>query len=214
MTNRERENKTLSFSKFHDRGAVEETFYPWTLTAERFTREGIPTEITNEITDITNDCKRVENELEKYLNVQWGESIFNYEKYLGFDPVRRVSFTLPFRRFEEIIIEDNAEYMIQQDIFGRYMKHFKNQERIVEYKHVVENEEDWKRLKERGDRELRKYYTDEKIEKAYGPLVEGHQRGDYSVRMNIEGFFWTPRGSWVLNHICMLFMTILKCCMT
>ena len=53
--------------------------------------------------------------------------------------------------------------------------------------------EDWQLMKERADKELEDYFTDEAIEKAYLPIKEGHDRGDYSIRMNIEGFFWVPR---------------------
>ena len=45
---------------------------------------------------------------------------------------------------------------------------------------------------ERGDREL-ETFTDEAIRQAYEPLKEAHDRGDYSIRLNLEGFFWTPR---------------------
>ena len=40
---------------------------------------------------------------------------------------------------------------------------------------------------------MEKYFTDEAIDAAYGHLKEGHDRGDYSIRLNIEGFFWVPR---------------------
>ena len=40
MTNRERERLTLDFGK-PDRGVIQETFYPWTLTVDRYEREGI-----------------------------------------------------------------------------------------------------------------------------------------------------------------------------
>lgn len=41
MTTRERERLTLDFGK-PDRGSVEETFYPWDLTAQNFLDEGVP----------------------------------------------------------------------------------------------------------------------------------------------------------------------------
>ena len=48
-------------------------------------------------------------------------------------------------------------------------------------------------MKEHAAKELAQHFTDEKIALAYGPLEEAHSRGDYSVRLNLEGFFWTPR---------------------
>lgn len=193
MTNRERENMTLSFSKPLDRGSVEETFFPWTLTIEKFMKEGLPYDIASDLMDVANSLKANKNELEKYLNVIWGEKILKYENYLGFDPVRRVSFTLPFRRFEESILEDTPEYLTKLDIYGRRFKYHKNSGLAEEIKHVVSSEEDWKRLKEHGDRELEEYYTSVNIEKAYLPLKRKHDQGDYTVRLNVEGFFWTPR---------------------
>ena len=193
MTNRGRENATLSFLKPNDRGAVEETFFPWTLTLERFAKEGLPPSLAEGIKDIVNDSGVQESGLEKYLNVAWGEGIFNYEKYLGFDPVRRVGFTLPFRIFEEKIIEDTPGFVIKSDRAGKQLKCYKQSGLVEELKQVVACEEDWKKLKEHSERELAEHFTDEKIKKAYSSLREGHQRGDYSIRMNIEGFFWTPR---------------------
>lgn len=193
MTHRERENATLTFLKPDGRGAVEETFFPWTLTVERFAKEGLPSAIAEGILDIVNDSSIKDEGLEKYLNVAWGDGILHYEKHFGFDPVRRVSFTLPFRRFEERVIEDTPGYIVKSDRVGRQLKYYKQSGLVEESRQVVTCGDDWKKLKEHGDRELAAYYTDEKIAKAYSPLRAGHQRGDYSIRMNIEGFFWTPR---------------------
>jgi hypothetical protein len=55
MTNRERELKTLGFQKVESRGSVQETFYPWALTAQRFKNEGMPAEIADNAKDITNN---------------------------------------------------------------------------------------------------------------------------------------------------------------
>lgn len=193
MTNRERENITLGFGK-PDRGAVEETFYPWVLTTERFIKEGMPREIAEGAKDITNDLVgNKANQTEKYLPVQWGEGVMEYERYLGFDPVRRVHFVLPFRRFEEKILEQTDTYTIKQDIYGRQMYQKAGSDIETEHKPVIETMEDWERLKEHAKGELEKYFTDEAITAAYGSLKEGHDRGDYSIRLNIEGFFWVPR---------------------
>lgn len=203
MTNRDRENATLSFAKFDGRGSVEETFYPWTQTLERFAKEGIPESITNRMLSIAGDSNiinndiadndKIDNDLETYLGVAWGENIINYEKYLGFDPVRRISFNLPFRWTSEEIIEETPEYIIKRERTGRQTKTYKDSGLVVDCRHLVTCEEDWERLKEHADRVLNEYYADKNIEKAYGHLKEGHKRGDYSVRINIEGFFWASR---------------------
>lgn len=194
MTNREREKMTLNFQKPEDRGSVEETFYPWVLTTNRFKTEGMPAEIADGAKDITNNIVgNKANQDEKYLPVNWGEGVMEYEKYLGFDLVRRVHFVLPFRRFEEKIIEQNEKHTIKQDIYGRQVIQHAGSELELDYKPVIETQEDWDRLKEHAEKELELYYTDEIIENTYGPLKEGHDRGDYSIRLNIEGFFWVPR---------------------
>jgi len=193
MTSREREHATLSFFKPVGRGPAEETFFPWTLTIERFAREGLPQEIANNALGLVNNNGAEDESLKKYFNVSWGEGILRYEKYMGFDPVRRVSFILPFRRFDEEIIEETNDYIIKRDCTGKLIKCYKQSNLVEDYRYVVTCEDDWKRLKEHSEKELAKYYTDEIIEKVYGPLKEGHQKGEYSIRMNVEGFFWTPR---------------------
>ena len=194
MTNRERERLTLDFGK-PDRGAVEETFYPWILTCQRFKSEGMPAEIADGAKDITNDIvgKGENDNPEKYLPVNWGEGVMAYEEYLGFDPVRRCHFVLPFRRFEEKLIEETPEYVIKQDIYGRQNKRKTGSEIETEYKPIISSAEDWERMKKHAECELEKYFTDEAIERAYAPLKAGHDRGDYPIRLNLEGFFWVPR---------------------
>lgn len=194
MTNRERERMTLDFQK-PDRGAVEETFYPWVLTTQRYKEEGVPAEIADGAKDITNDIvgKHENDNPEKYLPVSWGEGVMEYEKYLGFDPVRRIHFVLPFRRFEEKVIEETPEHIIKQDVFGRQNIRKLPNGIEIPYKPIIETDDDWKRLKEHGDRELEKSFTEEAIRAAYSPLKEAHDRGDFPIRMNIEGFFWVPR---------------------
>ena len=129
MTNRERAQYTLDFKEPADRGAVLETFFPWKLTFERFVSEGVPADIMN--TEYKSPCP----EAERYMAVGWGEGILNYEKYFGFDSLRRVGLVLPFRRIEE----EYKELLPQK----------------------VECEADWEKLKEYSDRVFEKYFTDE-----------------------------------------------------
>lgn len=104
---------------------------------------------------------------ESFMPIGWGEGIMRYENYFGFDSLRRVSFNFPFRRIEE-------EYKSSLP------------ERVT-------SEADWEKLKEYSNKTFEKYFTDEIIEALYTPLKAGHEAGDYSIRMNIEGFFWLPR---------------------
>lgn len=194
LKNREREKQTLNFQRPEGRGTVAETFYPWVLTTNRFKEEGLPARIADGAKDITNNIVgNKANQDEKYLPVNWGEGVMEYETYLGVDPVRRIYFVLPFRRFEEKIIEETSEHVIRQDIYGRQVIRHAGSELELDYKPVIESQEDWDALKEHAMKELELYFTDEIIENTYGSLKEGHDRGDYSIRLNIEGFFWVPR---------------------
>ena len=194
ITNREREAQTLNFKRLESRGAVEETFYPWVLATQRFREEGMPADIANGAKDITNDIDgNTDNQDEKYLPVQWGDGVMKYEEYLGFDPVRRISFVLPFRRFEEKILEANERYTIRRNLFGAQVIQYAGSELELDHEPVIKTMEDWQKLKAHADKELELYFTDEAIEAAYAPLKAGHDKGEYSIRMNIEGFFWVPR---------------------
>jgi hypothetical protein len=100
---------------------------------------------------------------------------------------------LPFRRFEEMIIEETEEFIIKQEIDGRQRKYYRTRDFAVDHKFAVTCRDDWKRLKERASMELGKYFTSENISRIYGQYQDSHQKGDFSIRMNIEGFFWTSR---------------------
>jgi hypothetical protein len=190
MTSRERENATLLFIKPKDRGSVEETFYPWTATFDRWKKEG---HLENVPDDIFNETGKKVNNADKYLSSLMADGVFKYEKFLGFDGVKRVSFNLPLRPFNKTIIEDTDDYVIQGDDDGWTRKYYKNSSIVETIRPVVTCPEDWYNLKEAAYKELDKYYTDDNIQKIYTRFKDGHEKGDYSLRMNITGFFWTPR---------------------
>lgn len=154
MTNRERERATLNFQKPEDRGTVAETFYPWDLTMDRFCEEGLPKEVWERFSEPPA------GPWEKYFCASFGEPVMAFETGLGFDPVRRVTFHLPYYTGTEM---------------------------------HASTWEEWEAIKEFSRKELEEQFTVENMEKAFAHLKEGHERGDYSIRMNIEGFFWNPR---------------------
>jgi len=104
---------------------------------------------------------------ERFLPTVWGDGVMNYETYFGFDKVRRFYVYFPATHIEE-------EY---KDLLPK----------------KVTCEEDWEKLKEYCDKVYEKYFTDEIIKKLYTPLKEAHEKGEFSIRMAVEGFFWTPR---------------------
>ena len=187
MTNRERERLTLDFGK-PDRGSVQETFYPWTLTVDRYEKEGIDRELC-EGTRRSNDGPG--NQV--YFQSAWGEGVLAYENALGFDPVRRIHFLLPFRHFREELIEQNSRYTLRRDSFGRQMIRKADSPLETVHRNVISDAEDWESLKKFSDGILEREFTDAAIDTAYAGLKEGHDRGDYSIRLNLEGFFWMQR---------------------
>ncbi|MGO9964326.1 MAG: uroporphyrinogen decarboxylase family protein [Acidimicrobiales bacterium] len=194
MKTRDREHATLSFAQPGDRGAVEETFYPWDLTVRRFLHEGLPPAIGEKILEANAGALHTpKNPMEKYLQAAAYEGVFDYEIWLGFDPVRRVALTLPLRGREMEVFEDTPEHTLYKDQGGRVIDLHKQTGVEVNEKYAVSSPEDWFALEELAKKEEASYLTPNAIETIYGPLRDGHARGDYSVRMHIEGFFWTPR---------------------
>ena len=206
MNTRDREHATLSFGDVGARGAVGETFYPWDLTVRRFLGEGLPKEIGEKILEANAGANRrtpevgVEVDLpapnieeEKYFQATGFEGVFDYERWLGFDPVRRVGFILPLRGLEMQVFEDTPEHRLFRDETGRVIDLHKLPGVEVNEKYAVVRPEDWTELEELARKEEATYFNQEIIEKVYGPLRDAHARGEYSIRLNIEGFFWTPR---------------------
>lgn len=190
-TNRERENATLGFKKPSDRGSVEETFFPWDLTISKWREEGFPSYIADNIA--YNNKNGLIPPEEAYLYCEMAQGIYDYEQFLGYDGVKRLFFILPFLNFETKMIEETDEYVVRQEYDGWQRKYHKNRDLVEDYRPVVNSEADWYLLKERAGLEIQKYYTDENIQRIYGKYREGHNKGDFSIRLAIAGFFWTPR---------------------
>lgn len=193
LTVRQREDVTLSFGKPEDRGAVMETFYPWTLTVGEWKKQGLPDEFAN-VFDFVNDGTSGEVKPEDvYLNCSMADGVSKFESYFGFDRVMRVFLNPPFDNFQIKTLKETNDYKIIRCKDGWIRKYIKNSDIVHEIKPVVENEDDWELLKNRAIEHLKIYYTDENINKKYGKYSTGHINGEYSVRLAIPGFFWTPR---------------------
>jgi hypothetical protein len=188
MNARDREHATLSFGAPGDRGAVEETFYPWDLTVQRFVEDGLPPALAGRVLGTAPGSP-----VERYLQSARFEGVLDYETWLGFDAVRRVAFTLPLRGLEVQVLEDTAEHTLYRDEGGRVISRHKWSGVEVNDTYAVTRPEDWPDLEAVARREEATYYNPGTIEAAYGPLRAGQARGEYSVRLHIEGFYWTPR---------------------
>lgn len=92
MTNREREAATLGFLRPDGRGAVEETFYPWTLTVERWKDEGLPADIADEY---LRHFETQRDQVSTYLDTDLSKCTEKIESFFGLDPVKRFFVNLP-----------------------------------------------------------------------------------------------------------------------
>lgn len=197
MTAAERLLKTLNFEKMENGGAVLETFFPWTLTLDRWNKEGVPEKF---IPDYL--YPKAEDRSRRYFCDLMTEPVYEYEQFLGFDGVKRMSFRIPFKCFDETVLEDTEDYTIKLDEDGWKRKYYKKRDLVDELKPVVETEEDWQILKEKIEKEIEEYCGFDKLEEIYGKYAEGHKNGDYSIRFRASGFFWTPRELMgVENHL-------------
>jgi hypothetical protein len=198
MNTRDREYATLSFGRTKDRGAVEETLCPWDLTVQRFAEEGMPTAVARPLLDafavgLDIDGFMPSSPPDKYLQSASYGTVLDYENWLGFDAVRRVSFALPLRGLERQVLEDTPEHTLYRAENGRVIDLHKSSGVEVNDTYSVTRPEDWSELEELARREEARYYDSDAIDRTYGPFRAGQARGEFSVRLNIEGFFWTPR---------------------
>ena len=84
-------------------GAVLETFFPWTLTLDRWNKEGVPEKFTPDYL-----YPKAEDRSRRYFCDLMTEPVYEYEQFLGFDGVKRMSFRIPFKCFDEKVLEDTG----------------------------------------------------------------------------------------------------------
>ena len=188
MNTSERLSATLNFEKPEDRGAFAETFFPWTLTVERWLKEGIPEKFTADYL-----YPQAKDRSRRYFNDLMTDPVYEYEQFLGLDGVKRMSFRIPFKCFDGQVLEDTPEFTRKLDEDGWQRRYYKTRDLVQEVKPVIVEEEDWPLLKERIESELEHYCSDEKLREIYGKYTDGHRRGDFSIRFRASGFFWTAR---------------------
>jgi len=63
----------------------------------------------------------------------------------------------------------------------------------LSYRRRLRCEDDWQELRREVEADIPRVLSDEIIRTTLERCTEGHARGDYSVRIAIEGFFWIPR---------------------
>ncbi len=167
MKQSEKVLKTLEFEKMYGEASVLETFFPWDETVDRWTEQGLPKEYGAE--NLYPSSPR-SGKSQNCMNVMETETIADYERYMGFDELRRMSFQIPYEKF-----------CSQGDITDW---------------------ESWEKLKVKLLEELEKDCTEENIRAFFEPYREGHERGDFSIRIRAGGFFWIPRDLMgIENHL-------------
>ena len=120
---------------------------------------------TDPYAKISLDDTRKSVDRDTFLGNPWAKSVMLYESDLGFDPVLRIGITLPMiPMIKEVIGKD-----------------------------YLEDEDDFKALLDYSNTILGKYFNDTDFYEVYEPFKAGHSLGEYSVRVNVMGFFFAPR---------------------
>jgi hypothetical protein len=143
---------------------------------------------------IFDDANRPVKKEERYLNCQSAEKTYAFEQFFGFDGVKRIGIGIPFSGPESEVLEETRSFIVRLDEDGWVRKYKKGSDVAIEETSTGTSMEYWEALKRRTKREMDKYQTDENIRKIYGRFRDGHERGDYSIRFSMAGFFWIPRG--------------------
>ncbi len=190
LTDKERLNRTLSFEKCEDRGSVMETFYPWTLTIERWLEEGLPAQLDIRSAVDGHDFGRAEEAM-KYLDCGMTDGVAQLEVYFGFDSLRRIFFKPPFFGFPTKTLEETDTYVVKAEEDGWVRKYWKDSGLVTAVSPAVGSWEDWTALKKMGDRIQEQHYTKENFARIYGKYAQGSRAGQFEVRLTIWGFFWT-----------------------
>lgn len=198
MNYRERELATLSFSNDNlDRGAVVESMGPWIKTVQEFVNQGLDTKFLETLrspelpTENLFYALRPYEEWERYYNTMKADMVCEYETAFGWDPLKRVSFRIPFVSYDEKTLEDTTEYILRYDRDGWVRRYVKGRELVQEVTPVVTDWDTWEAHKAHTLEQLALHCTPENMEKAYGRFRDGEDR--FSIRFRISGFFWLIR---------------------
>ncbi len=198
MNAREREILTLSFSNQGlDRGVIEESMEPWDKTVQNWADQGYDTGMLKKLHFSLLPTDNVYHVLEDYpvwqdyYNTMQTQIIADQEAGLGWDPVYRITFRIPYACYPTEIREETEEYVIRRDRDGWVRKYPKDGSLVTRVRPVVTDMEDWLQYKADICKCMETCFTDENLEKAYGPFREISR--EYPLRLRISGFFWTPR---------------------
>ncbi len=206
MTAKEREYKTLCFTNEGlDRGAKEETMEPWDLTVARWEASGLKSDFTKKMktppvpTELGFLPKDREIEpWEHYYMTVLADEVFELEREIGYDPLVRMAFRIPFLSYEEEVLDEDEETFVRRDVDGwqrRYNKHRTVETSLdaIPVRPIVWDEESWEKHKIHTLEAYQTYCTDENMEKMYGKYRLISESGEYPIRFRLMGFFWILR---------------------
>ena len=71
--------------------------------------------------------------VDHYYMTMLADPIFDLEKTLGYDPVLRMAFRIPFLSYDEEILEETEEYTVKRDIDGWIRKYYKGRDLLQQF---------------------------------------------------------------------------------
>ncbi|MCD8349954.1 MAG: hypothetical protein LUC93_05005 [Planctomycetaceae bacterium] len=170
---------------------------PWIKTVREFTDQGLNSDFTERLCSPELPTENLfyttgpYEEYQRYYNTMKTDVVCDYETSFGWDPLKRVSFRIPFISYDAAIIEDTPEYMVRYDRDGWVRRYVKGRDLVQEMKPVVEDWKSWEAHKQHTREQLVLNCTPENMEKAYGKYREGDEH--FSIRFRLSGFFWLIR---------------------
>ena len=96
------------------------------------------------------------------------EPVFRHETGLGWDPVIRIAFRIPFISYEEEIREETDEHVIKGTVTAGFGNTRRTEVFVTPVKPVVTRNEDWLSTRHISRNRSGSISTPENMEKAYG----------------------------------------------
>lgn len=143
MTNRERENKTLSFDTYYGRGSVEETFYPWDATVAEWLEQGLDSRFATlggRVNFSKADAEPVDA-CRLYFDDIMTDAENDFSTSLGFDSVKRLSLQYPWREIGVRVAELSDWKRLLEQCQAVLQEHYTKENVQKVYKKYQEGQE-------------------------------------------------------------------------
>ena len=178
---------------------------PWDLTVAGWEASGLKSDFTKKMktppvpTEIGFLPKDREIEpYEHYYMTVLADEVFELEKEIGYDPLVRMAFRIPFLSYEEKVLEEDDETFVRRDVDGwqrRYYKHKTVETSLdaIPVKPIVWDEESWENTRHIRWRLIGNTVPMKTWKKMYGKYRKISESGEYPIRFRLMGFFWILR---------------------